>query len=152
MTTFLIHGHDIGQYAGYKTRVIADSFFEISTESDIPRLSEIFQMAQSQHIPLLFISGGTNLLFASSRFAGIAVKNSLSGWSFDSDSKLLTTASAEKIWHIAETLETHYHEPLWHRFIGLPGTIAGAVVGNAGCFGLETASNFLDATAYNMRT
>lgn len=26
---------------------------------------------------------------------------------------------------------------LWHRFLGLPGSIGGAVFGNAGCFGLE---------------
>lgn len=80
------------------------------------------------------------------------MKNSLFGWNFDIQDKILTTASAESIWNIAWALEKDYHEPLWHRFIGLPGTIAGAVVGNAGCFGLETASNFLDATAYDMRT
>lgn len=66
MSNFLIRGHNIGQYAGYKTRVMAEYFFEISSEDDLPKLSEVFHIAQEKKMPLLCISGGTNLLFASS--------------------------------------------------------------------------------------
>ena len=57
----------------------------------------------------------------------------------------LTPCSAgDKIWDIAASLETQYGQDIWHRFIGLPWSIAGAIYGNAGCFGLETENNFLD--------
>ncbi len=47
-------------------------------------------------------------------------------------------ASGQSIWELAESLEKDHAITLWHRFLGLPGSIGGAVFGNAGCFGLET--------------
>lgn len=58
--------------------------------------------------------------------------------------------STEIISQVAEVLEKKYGNPLWHRFIGLPGSIGWAVYGNAGCFGLETESNFVSAKVYDM--
>jgi UDP-N-acetylmuramate dehydrogenase len=40
---------------------------------------------------------------------------------------------------------------LWHRFIGLPGSIGGALFGNAGCFGLEIQHNFASVKVYNLK-
>lgn len=149
---FLVQHHDIGQYSGYKTRVFAEYFCEINSEADIPKLADIYQFSLQNNLPILCISGGTNLLFASSHFAGIVIKNNLFGWNFDSQNKRLFSFSGEKIWHIAELLEQNFDENLWHRFIGLPGAIAGAVVGNAGCFGLETEGNFVSARIFDMKT
>ncbi len=47
---------------------------------------------------------------------------------------MLHTYSNESIWEIASHLEIDHNEPIWHRFIGLPGSIGGAIYGNAGCF------------------
>lgn len=49
----------------------------------------------------------------------------------------MTVASAHPIWQLAGELEQKHGITLWHRFQGLPGSIGGAVFGNAGCFGLE---------------
>ncbi|MEI6711163.1 MAG: hypothetical protein WCK88_02795 [bacterium] len=49
----------------------------------------------------------------------------------------MTVASGHPIWGLAESLEKDHNITLWHRFLGLPGSIGGAVFGNAGCFGLE---------------
>lgn len=147
---FLIQNHNVGQYAGYKTRVIAEYFYEISSEENLENLHKIYIFSQENNLPILVISGGTNMLFGVDFYPGIVIKNFLMGWRYDIDAKKLETSSAEKIWEIAETLEKKYNEPIWHRFIGLPGAIAGAVVGNAGCFGLETENNFLEARIYDM--
>ena len=69
MLSFLDKNHEIGHYSGYQTRVFADYFYELTSEADLPRLAEIYQWAQAEHIPLLIIGGGTNLLFASDRYA-----------------------------------------------------------------------------------
>jgi UDP-N-acetylmuramate dehydrogenase len=74
----------------------------------------------------------------------------LRGWKYDEVTKILQTSANESIWKIAENIEKIHHNPLWHRFIGLPGSIGGAIYGNAGCFGLETESNFLKATVFDM--
>lgn len=65
--------------------------------------------------------------------------------------KMLHAYSNQSIWDIAEALEKDYDQPIWHRFIWLPGSVWGAIVGNAGCFGLETESNFALATVYDMQ-
>jgi UDP-N-acetylenolpyruvoylglucosamine reductase len=117
MLPFLLKNHEIGHYSGYQTRVVADYFYELMSEDDIMKLSEIYQLTRSMDIPLLIIGGGTNILFASDRYEGIVIKNSLSGWEYDSKSKILHTSSNESIWDIASALENEYDQPLWHRFI-----------------------------------
>lgn len=149
---FLETNHNVGQYAGYKTRVLSAYFFEILTEKDAEKLGEIFAFAHEKNLEILWMSGGTNILFAKDFFPGIVIKNSLKGWNFDEQAKKLSIFSGEKISNIAEVLEKNFGEPIWHRFIGLPGTIAGAVVGNAGCFGLETENNFSSAKIIDIAT
>ncbi len=150
--TFLEQEIDISSLSGYHTRVITRYFFELSTEKDLWKLRESYRFAQEQKIGFLIIGGWTNLLFAMAYFDGVVVKNNLSGWQYDTKTKLLQTSSNESIWQIAESLENDHAEPLWHRFIGLPGSIGGAIYGNAGCFGLETESNFQSAIIYDMIT
>jgi hypothetical protein len=66
---FLLKNHEIGHYSGYQTRVFADYFSELIDEADILRLSEIYKLTLSMRIPFLIIGGGTNILFATDRFA-----------------------------------------------------------------------------------
>ena len=59
-----------------------------------------------------------------------------SGTSFKKE-VYLKVSSGQPIWQLAEELESKYDITVWHRFLGLPWSIGGAVYGNAGCFGLE---------------
>jgi UDP-N-acetylmuramate dehydrogenase len=149
--SFLIRDKDITNLSGYHTHTIATYFFELRSEDDLYKLHEIYLFAQGNHLDFLVIWGGTNLLFANERFEWVIVKNSLQGWEYDPTKKLLHASSNESIWEIAENLERGHNNALWHRFIGLPGSIGGAVFWNAGCFGLETESNFHLATVYDMQ-
>jgi UDP-N-acetylenolpyruvoylglucosamine reductase len=117
MPPFLSRHHEIGHYSGYQTRVFADFFYELTDANDLPKLAEIYQWVQAEHIASLIIGGGTNLLFTSDRFGGVVIKNSLSGWNYDSETKILKICSNESIWDIASTLEATYDQPLWHRFV-----------------------------------
>jgi UDP-N-acetylenolpyruvoylglucosamine reductase len=117
MLSFLSQNHEIGHYSGYQTRVFTDFFYELTDAKDLPKLAEIYQWTQSENIPFLIIGGGTNLLFASDRFSGVVIKNSLSGWNYDSETKILKTSSNESIWDIAGSLEIEHDQALWHRFV-----------------------------------
>ena len=152
MQSFLLTDYEIGHYSGYKTRVYADYFFEITTENDLQKLHEAYIFSQEKKLPFLIIWWGTNILFSKSRFEWIVIKNSIVGWEYNEEKKILHANASSSIWEISETLEIEYNQPIWHRFIWLPGSIWGAVFWNAGCFGLETESNFSRATVFNMQT
>lgn len=91
------------------------------------------------------------MLFAFDEYDGLVIKNSMYWWNYDTKTKQLTSYGAESIWEIAETLERQFWQDLWHRFIWLPGSIAGAVYGNAWCFWLETENNFVSCELLNLK-
>lgn len=41
---------------------------------------------------------------------------------------------------------------LFGKWVGLPGTVGGAVAGNAGCFGFETKDAILEVTIFDTET
>ncbi|PID84198.1 UDP-N-acetylenolpyruvoylglucosamine reductase [Candidatus Gracilibacteria bacterium] len=134
---FLQENTQVGHYSGYKTKVQARYFYEIKNEHEVALLSEIYTFSKTTHLPIIFISSGTNILFSTSKIDAIIVKNSLQDWEYDTKNKILHAKSNAIISDIAQELEDNFEQNIWHRFIGLPGSIGGAVVGNAGCFGLE---------------
>ncbi len=141
---YLERNKDISTLSNFKTPAKTEYYFEVSTEDDIKKIFEIYQWAKMSHLPLLLVSWGTNMLFAFENYHWIIIKNNLFWWTYDRDTKILESYSQESIWEIAEILESEYNQDLWHRFIGLPGTIGWAVYWNAWCFWLETANNFVD--------
>lgn len=149
---YLLQNIDISHLSNYKTPALAKYYFEIRSEQDLNDVFQIVLWAKQEDIKVLWISGGTNMLFAFDIFQWVVIKNSLSWWSYNDDTKLLHSYWSESIWGIAESLENDYRQDLWHRFIGLPGSIAGAVYWNAGCFGLETENNFLSCRVLDLET
>lgn len=150
MLKFLEHNKDITHFSNFKTPAITRYFYEIKEISDIANIGEIYEFCRQKWLPYIIVSWGTNCLFAFDVFPGVVIKNSLYGWEYDVSSEKLTTYSQELIWNIAESLETDYGQDLWHRFIGLPGTIGGAIFWNAGCFGLEIENNFSFVHVYDI--
>lgn len=65
---------------------------------------------------------------------------------------MLTVQSGHSIWELASHLEEQHNIKKWHRFIGLPGSVAGAVYGNAGCFGLEVSNHFVSCNCLDIET
>ncbi len=149
---FLQENIDIAALSGYKTRAFARYYFEVRDRDDVEKLSEIFLFASENSLPFLILGGGKNCLFAFHTYPGVIVKNMLNQWEYDIDTHMLRTDSDAEIWQIAETLENKYDAPIWHRFIGLPGSIGGAIYGNAGCFGLETGGNFSSAEVLDLES
>lgn len=152
MERFLIKDKDITQLSNFKTKAKTKYYYEINMFQDIFALKNILDFSKKKNIPILFVGDGTNLLFAFDVYEWIIIKNNLKWYCYDKKTQLLDVYSSEKIWDIASILEEKYHQPLWHRFIGLPGTVGWAVFWNAWCFGLETENNFLEAQVYNIET
>ncbi|MCD5385264.1 UDP-N-acetylmuramate dehydrogenase [Candidatus Gracilibacteria bacterium] len=152
MLEYLQKDKKITDLSNFKTKAFTRYYFEIHNRQDIDKLFEIYNFSKNNNLKILFIGGGTNLLFAFEKFNGIIIKNCLVGWQYDFKTKILKSYSNELISDIAYNLEKKFKQDLWHRFIGLPGSIGGAVFGNAGCFGLEIENNFNKAEVLDLET
>jgi len=106
----------------------ADYFVEANNPKEI---LSIFILSKKERTPLLILGGGSNVLFADRGFQGIVVKLSgdFKNFSFTNEvlsagggviTQALVKASADKELSGLECLA------------GVPGTIGGAIIGNAG--------------------
>lgn len=142
--------YEITHLSNFKTKAFAQYFYEIKHIDDVGMLYKLYKYSHETGLWFLLIWWGTNILFAFDRFDGIVIKNSLNNWWYESTSSLLSCQSNSVLSDIAQQLELNYNQTLWHRFIGLPGSVWWAVFWNAWCFGLETQSNFKQAKALNL--
>lgn len=140
---------DISNLSNFKTKAFAKYYYEIHSRQDLENIKDIYIYATEKKLKILLVWWGSNLLFAFDLFNWVVIKNCLHWWNYDRQSKILDSYSRENISDIAQDLENDYGQNLWHRFIGLPGSIWAAVFGNAWCFGLEAESNFIEAEVLN---
>ena len=152
MFDFIEKNKDITDLSNFKTKAIAKYFYEINHLDQLEELKKIFHYINQNNIQHLIIGWGTNMLFAFDIYNGIIIKNNLKWWTYNEDSKILESYSSENIRDIAQILETDDNQDLWHRFIGLPGSIGWAVYWNAWCFWLETENNFVEAFVLDKNT
>lgn len=139
---------DITELSNFHTKAKAKYFYEFTW--NIEELKQVLAFAKQNNLKKLIVWWWTNLLFAFDIFDWLVIKINLLWYSYDKEKKILKTASWEKISNLAKKLEKDYANDLWHRFIGLPGTVGGAVSWNAGCFGLETENNFQQAEVFDL--
>ena len=158
---------DITNLSNFHTFAKAKYFYQFSWNID--QLIKVLQ--KFKNIPKLFVSWGTNILFAFDSFDWLVIKlsnyniktnysfknypsyfNKQINTSFSLYNNILEVSWFENISDIAEILFKENLSNKWKRFIGLPGTIAGAIVWNAWCFGLEIQHTFLKAEVLNLET
>lgn len=128
----ILQTHRLAHYSTYQIGGPADFFVEAHTEEE---LMEALKWAAERNTPVFVFGGGSNLLFDDEGFRGLVIRVKGGKIRVDGDqmrvdagvsTALLVKAAAE-----AELTGLE----AWN---GLPGTVGGAVFGNAGCFGVET--------------
>ncbi len=90
--------------------------------------------AGRQGLPVLFLGAGSNVLFADAGYEGLVVRNRLRGR--ERAGNEVRVSGGEDL---GETIRWVNGLGLagMERLYGIPGTLAGAVVGNAGAYGQE---------------
>ncbi|MFO0763538.1 MAG: UDP-N-acetylmuramate dehydrogenase [Candidatus Gracilibacteria bacterium] len=128
---------DITKLTSFGTQAGARYFLELTSRSDILLLPDILRWTTKHCIPVFFLGGGSNTLFATDCFEGLVILNHSKGKQSLGDNRFsLVSGEMVSSWSIEMTRDGLSTLMPW---IGLPGTIGGAVIGNAGCFGLETS-------------
>ncbi|MDO8429714.1 MAG: UDP-N-acetylmuramate dehydrogenase [Candidatus Daviesbacteria bacterium] len=114
----------------------AKYFLKVQTEKE---LLEIVKIAAKGNIPYLIVASGSNLLVSDQGFDGLVIQNSISA--IEKDDNSITVKSGTPLQDLVNfTLEQGF--PGLQKLTGIPGTVGGAVYGNAGAYG-QTISDYL---------
>lgn len=135
-------------YSHYKIGGPAKLFVEVETTED---LSEILRFAQNDKVFIL--GGGTNVLISDKGFDGLVIHNKIEGILRQSSGQgeNLRVGSGALIKDLLDfCIENSFSGFEWAG--GLPGTIGGAIRGNAGAFKGETKDNVVEVESLNIET
>ncbi|HEY8807759.1 MAG TPA: UDP-N-acetylmuramate dehydrogenase [Candidatus Limnocylindria bacterium] len=117
----------------------ADYFVRVRSEAD---LVGVIRVAREAELPTFMLGGGTNLLVADAGIRGVVLENAFS--EVDVRGTVLDAASGTPLASVAAAAARNGVLGLeWMATV--PGTVGGAVHGNAGAFGSDTASALIDA-------
>lgn len=120
----------------------ADLFIELT---DINKLPEMLKTADNLQIPVFIFGGGSNLIFSEDGFNGLVVQIKAAEITVKKD-EITADAGAMLSRIIQKALQNNLVG--LEKLTGLPGTIGGAIRGNAGAFGTEIKDVFKEALIY----
>ncbi len=120
--------HSIASYTTYHLGGKAAAFVEPQSIDD---LSELLRCLTHAEVPYLMLGGGSNVLFADEGFKGVVIRlgRGFQGIHIEGD-RVRVKAATKLVTVLAKTREAGLGGVEF--FAGIPGTLGGAVVGNAG--------------------
>jgi len=134
----------LGRYVAWRIGGPARYFATARTADE---LAELLRWGVERDLPIFVLGGGTNLLIGDAGFPGLAIRNRATTLHIEQhgDSAVLHADSGAPMAGTARRMAGQGLGGLiWAE--GLPGTVGGAVYGNAGCYGGDLAGVLLDAT------
>lgn len=144
--SFLKNNILLKNFSNYKIGGPASFFLEVSSVEDL--VSGLKQWRQIPGSLKTFILGrGTNVLFQDRGFDGVVILNKFSG--IEKDQDLIKVASGTQYSDLLDfCIENSLTGLEWAG--GLPGTVGGAVRGNAGAFKGETKDTVVKVKSVNL--
>ncbi|MFA7662852.1 MAG: UDP-N-acetylmuramate dehydrogenase [Patescibacteria group bacterium] len=147
--TDFVTSKSLAELTTFKVGGPAKYFFQPTNHDE---LIEAIKLAKTNDLKFLILGGGSNILISDAGFDGLVIKLAFNFFDFltpeDSDE---TSASFSADFSLAEAVNLSKLAELtgleWSA--GIPGTIGGAIRGNAGAFGSEMAQSVIEAIAYD---
>jgi len=129
----------LSKYTTLKIGGAARFFCEAKDEKEI---REALKFAQEKKMPVFVLGGGSNILVSDRGFDGLVIKINNSEWRFDLHfgdriSTIECGAGCNLGTIVNESVKAGFSGLEWAA--GIPGTVGGAIRGNAGAFGGEIA-------------
>ena len=141
-----LEGVPLAPHSNYRIGGPARYFCEASNEEEI-RAGVLF--AREQNMPLFVLGGGTNLLISDSGFDGLVLKPAV--MQLEARGDAVTVGAGVLVADLLKfTIEHSLSGLEWAG--GLPGTVGGAVRGNAGAFRGEIKDRVANVKSFDVRT
>ena len=141
-------GVPLGPFTTYKSGGPARWLADLATQEDLDRLisSDI-----ASGLPIMVLGRGSNLVVADGGFPGLVIRLGGDFAKIEIDDHQVSAGSAVPLPRLARaTVEAKITGLEF--FVGIPGSVGGAVRQNAGCFGTETRDCLLSAEIVDVRT
>ncbi|EKD85325.1 MAG: hypothetical protein ACD_38C00043G0004 [uncultured bacterium] len=124
----------------------AKKFVRVKTEED---LIEAIKYARETKMPYLVIGGGSNLLVSDEGFAGLVIKNEITGTNTSKVGPDSFEVNVKSGTPLQELIDYTIQKGLsgLQKLTGIPGTVGGAVYGNAGAYGQSISDHLVTVTA-----
>lgn len=135
-------GEPLARFTTYQIGGPADFFVEATSSAEV---MEALEWAEERDVPVYVFGGGSNLLFDDEGFRGLVIRMRAQAIEVRGEEIWVEAGclTAKLVKAAADHALTGIEE--WN---GLPGTVGGAVLGNAGCFGVETKDVLKEAQVY----
>lgn len=121
---------------------VADFYFDAQTTNE---LIKAVNAATQANIPYFILGGGSNVIFSDYGFPGLVIKNSSNNIAFMMEKSQAIVDSGASIQKVILEMVSQNLSGLEFLF-GVPGTIGGAVYGNAGAYGQSIGDYVKSAT------
>lgn len=136
----------LAPYSNFKIGGEARYFFEAHTIED---LAEAAALARKIGVEIFILGGGTNLLISDRGFPGLVLVPACAQLEVRGDA--MTAGAGVLMRELLVAAASHGLRGLeWAG--GLPGTLGGAIRGNAGCFGGETKDAIREVKSFDAAT
>lgn len=140
-------------YSNYKIGGNAAYFLEVFSKEDLIKgLKSWYEISlgfPDNKKQIFVLGGGTNVLFSDEGFYGLVIKNSIKG--IEIQGNIVTVGAGENVSSFLDFCIKHSLSGVeWAG--GLPGTVGGAIRGNAGAFNGEIKDNLLEVESLNLET
>ena len=145
-------GISLRRHSTFRIGGKADYFF---TAGSARELEDCLRLAHDREVPHYVIGAGTNLLFSDAGFRGLIIKNEVRGIERKSGESRVRVRSGTALSELVTFCLEDSLEGLEFA-AGIPGTVGGAVFGNAGAWGSAVGQRLvegllLDETAREVR-
>ena len=112
---------------------VTDFYYAANNVDD---LVKAVSLACSEEIPYFILGGGYNIVPSDVGFGGLVIENKCSNIAFSGDTSQVIVDSGLNLGKLINSAASREFGGLEFLF-GVPGTVGGAVYGNAGAFGYE---------------
>jgi UDP-N-acetylmuramate dehydrogenase len=135
-------GEPLSKHCWYALGGPADYFIEVTDIDEIPKL---ISEAKENSIPYIIIGGGSNTVFHDEGLRGLVIKITADSLEFESGAcRVVADAGVSMMRLVKESMERELTG--LESLFGLPGTVGGAVFGNAEAHGTAIGGFLESAT------
>lgn len=139
----LLENEPLARYTAWRIGGPARYFAAAQTAE---AMRALLQWSADQAMPVFILGGGSNILIADGGFPGLVIRNRAVQQRIEAhgdDVRLWIEAGAPTAGTARKLAAQGYGGLVWAE--GLPGTIGGAIYGNAGCYGSEINAHLIRA-------